>query len=274
MKKNTKSTSNWNWTKRKKSPEEIKIDVVKWLFNNFLIDIKCSSVLVFFWWSVTSARGFLSPTNEIYCHLSIFPYFSFPPFSYTVPAPVTISFVLLPNQSFSFRPELISPSPIVDAILQSAFTTSSSPMLLHLFDLFLLFYLILSIYPHSAFLWYSLQMGLHCSRLVLGNLCRDVEQCLDWMWLAMLSVLCCRIGAMRKTLCWQPVVYYHHGTDIQYYKDRLPISQEGCVAVYWCTAFFFLSLKYLNFLYTNYSIFASIIKVNIWIPCILTAAVL
>ena len=74
---------------------------------------------------------------------------------------------------------------------------------------------------HSAFRCHSLQMGL--------SLCRALEQCLGWMWLALLSILCCGIDAVCKALWWQPAVYYHHGTGIQQYEDGLPISQEGCV---------------------------------------------
>lgn len=54
------------------------------------------------------------------------PSFSFPPISVLFFS--TIYFVSFPNQSFSFRPALISPSLIVDAVLQSSFTPSSSPM--------------------------------------------------------------------------------------------------------------------------------------------------
>ena len=69
-----------------------------------------------------------------------------------IPALVTVFFVSLPNQSFSFRPELISPSLIVDAILQSSLPTSSSPILL-----FFSPSISLSIYPalHSTLTHYK-----------------------------------------------------------------------------------------------------------------------
>lgn len=145
---------------------------------------------------------------------------------------VIIFFVSLPNQSFSFRPELIWPPLIVDAIcshrlIYSYPAPSFSPPQ--------------SRFPltRSACNFSSLQMGLLCSVLLLGNLCRVVEQCLDWMCLALQSIRCCRIGAMNTILCWQPAVYYHHGTDIQFWEDRLQINQAACVKVYWCTVFLF-----------------------------------
>lgn len=153
-----------------------------------------------------SFSALLLATYEWYlffCHLSIFPSFSLPPFSHT--GFVTIFFVWLPNQSFSFFPKLISPSFIVDAILQFALTISSSSILLRL----LLFFpppLYHSYLTYSAFHCNSLQIGLLCSVLLLSNLCRVVEHCLDWMWLELLSILRCRIGAMHKILCWQPPV--------------------------------------------------------------------
>lgn len=166
--------------------------------------------------------------NRFFCHLSIFP----PPHSLLPPIPalVTIFFVLLPNQSFSFRLELISPSLIVDAILQSAPTTSSSPILLPLL-LFFSSSIAFSIYPalHSTATHYKWDFFALSSYLVTSA---ELEQCLDWMWLALLSILGCRIGAMHKILCWQAAVYYHHSTDIQHCEDRLPISQDGSVEVY------------------------------------------
>ena len=136
--------------------------------------------------------------------------------------PVSVFFVSLPNQSFSFRRELISAvsyrrrnPPILSRALtpqvQSCSFSSSS--------------ISFSIFSRSAFHCDSLQMGLLCSVLLLGNLRRGVEQCLDWMWLALLSILCCRIGAVHKISHWQPAVYYHHGTDVQYCEHGLPINQ-------------------------------------------------
>ena len=155
-----------------------------------------------------------------------------------MPALVTISFVSLLNQSFSFRPELISPSLIVDAILQSALHYLIQSYPAPSSALFLLLYLVLHL-SCSAFHCNSLQMGRLCSVFLVGNLLRVVEQCLDWMWLALQSILCCRIGAMHKILCWQLAVLYC--------EDRLPVSQAVCVKVYWCIAFlYFHSASHLS----------------------------
>lgn len=126
---------------------------------------------------------FQTPTSDISFSV-IFPFSLLIP-SHTCPRHYFFCFVvLLPNQSFSFCPELILPSLIIDAILQTSLTTSSKPILLFFLLLYHVFYL-----PRSAFHCDSLQMALLCSVLLLGNLGRSVERCLDWMWLALLSTL-------------------------------------------------------------------------------------
>lgn len=144
-----------------------------------------------------------------------------------MPALVTISFVSLPNQSFSFRPELISPSLIVDAILQSSLL-SPLPHLLLSSSIFCSFSPPLSHFLsilHCIFHCNSLQMGLLYSVPLLGNLRRVVEQCLDWMWLAWLSILYRRIGAMHKILCWQLAVL-HCTVKTDYQSLRLFVSKH------------------------------------------------
>lgn len=102
------------------------------------------------------------------------------------------------------------------------------------FTLFLLLYRILYL-PRSSFHCNSLHMCFLCSVLLLGNLHRVLEQCLDWMWLALLSILCCRTGAAHA-ICWQPLVHYQQSADVaavQFCKKDYQVRMFVSKSVYW-----------------------------------------
>lgn len=176
--------------------------------------------------------------------------FHFPPPSHSLlpptPALVTYFLCFTPKSIFliSSRIDFAISYRWRNPAIRSRYLIQSHPAPSFAF-FFLLLYLVLYL-SRSAFHCDSLQMGLLCSVLLLGNLRRVVEQCLDWMWLALLSILCCRTGAMHKILCWQPAVYHHHSTDIQHCEDYQSVRM---VKVYWC-----------NLLSTNHSAFTSFIK--------------
>lgn len=92
-------------------------------------------------------------------------------------------FVSLPNQSFSFRPELILPSLIIS---EPSPATWSGPILLFFFSSISFFFICPALHFAAAAVnhlkWHSFTLV-----LLLGNLCRHAEQRLDWTRLASLS---------------------------------------------------------------------------------------
>lgn len=110
-------------------------------------------------------------------------------------------FVSRPNQSFSFCPELILPSLIIDAILQTSLTTSSrSNIALLLLLLYLVFYPSRSALHHSStvsflstthYKWHCFALSSYVVTSAEGW--NNVLIGCGWHCSA-----CCRIGAMHK----------------------------------------------------------------------------
>lgn len=178
--------------------------------------------LLHFWQSVASLCGFHSPTSDI--SFSVILPFSPPSHSLLPPMHVPLSLFSLFHSQINLSHFVQNWFRHLLSLTQSPLTASSSPILLHLL-LFFSSSISLSIYPtlHSTLAHYKWgSFALYSYLVTSAELWNNVLIECGWH----LSILCCRIGAMHKILCWQPAVHYHHSTDIQYWEDRLSISQD------------------------------------------------
>lgn len=139
--------------------------------------------MLFFTSSVISSCGFHSPVGDVSLSV-VFP--CCPPSCHACPCHCFLCFTSESIFFISSRIDFAISN--VGAILQSALATSSTVILCYL-SLFFSFSISFSIIPLCVPLE-LITNGAPSLHPLLGNLYRAVEQCLDWMCLALLSILC------------------------------------------------------------------------------------